>query len=260
MPAAEAVPLCIDLPWAGPWPYIVHSQRILFKFSMLTMPTMHTLRTAAFLLLSALALASCTTDQKAPIDQPNKAGADSAGSPSGVPAAPTDTLPKDTNTATSGSRANAPLATPKDTAVQWVMSDSGAAGVTIGLTRAEVEKKLGIQLQGADTVSPCVHLRSIRLPQGVSYMFNKGTLARIDVDYPTVATDAGARVGDAQQRVESLYKGHVTVTPHKYLEGHYLTVRPKGTRLIYVFETEHDTVIRYRYGRLPEVEWVEGCS
>jgi hypothetical protein len=140
------------------------------------------------------------------------------------------------------------------------MSDSGITGLTVGSSRADVEKRLGIRLEGADTTSPCIQLRSVHLPQGVSFMFTGGKLARIDVDYPTVATSRGARVGDSKEKIESLYPGEVKVTPHKYLDGNYLTVRPKKSKLLYVFETENDIVRRYRFGRLPEVEWVEGCQ
>ena len=42
--------------------------------------------------------------------------------------------------------------------------------------------------------------------------------------------------------------------------NHYL--KPSDPALPYrlVFETDGERVTRYRAGRLPEVEWVEGCA
>lgn len=60
-----------------------------------------------------------------------------------------------------------------------------------------------------------------------------------------------------------LYPGRVAVRPHKYTDGHYLEVRPTGpdapTHLI-IFETDGSVVERFRGGRRPQVEYVEGCA
>jgi hypothetical protein len=53
------------------------------------------------------------------------------------------------------------------------------------------------------------------------------------------------------------------VGPHKYTDGHYLTVRPveaSDTTHLIVFETEGQVVQRFRGGRRPQVEYVEGCA
>jgi len=53
----------------------------------------------------------------------------------------------------------------------------------------------------------------------------------------------------------------VTVTPHKYEDGHYLTVNAADdSSFAIVFETSKGRVTRYRAGRRPAVELVEGCS
>ena len=81
----------------------------------------------------------------------------------------------------------------------------------------------------------------------------------------SLPTDRGARIGDTQARIEQLYRGRVVAMPAKYdPRGKYLVVRPippaDSSRRI-VFETDSTTrVTRYRVGREPEVEWVEGCS
>ena len=73
----------------------------------------------------------------------------------------------------------------------------------------------------------------------------------------------GARVGDSEDAVRKLYGSRVSVTPHKYTNGHYLTVTPMApsdSQYRIIFETDGKRVTRYRAGRLPQVAYVEGCS
>jgi hypothetical protein len=90
-----------------------------------------------------------------------------------------------------------------------------------------------------------------------------GQVGRVEVSDTSVGTAAGARVGDSEARINELYAGRVQTTPHKYVDGHYLIVRRAADAdSVYrlVFETDGERVTRYRGGRMPEVEWVEGCS
>lgn len=89
-----------------------------------------------------------------------------------------------------------------------------------------------------------------------------GVVARVDVDSNTVPTAEGARVGDIEERVLALYGERVTVSPHEYTDGHYLTVRPVtgDTSYLIVFETNRNTVTNFQAGRVPQVQYVEGCS
>ncbi|HMI47266.1 MAG TPA: hypothetical protein VK481_01190, partial [Gemmatimonadaceae bacterium] len=101
------------------------------------------------------------------------------------------------------------------------------------------------------------------VPDGVSVMVIKGKIARIDVDTGAVTTEDGAKIGDTEERIKSIYGDDVQVEPLKYIEGgHYMTVvgdsASAGNAL--VFETDGKRVTRFRAGRLPEVKWVEGCS
>ena len=96
-------------------------------------------------------------------------------------------------------------------------------------------------------------------------MWVAGTLARIEILTPELPTDRGARVGDSGARLDSLYGRRATTMPAKYdPHGSYVVVRPAhatdSTRRL-VFETDSTRhVTRYRAGREPEVEWVEGCG
>jgi hypothetical protein len=89
-------------------------------------------------------------------------------------------------------------------------------------------------------------------------MFVDGAAVRVDVIGASIATEAGARVGDSEARIRQLYPA-VRVEPHKYTDGHYLVV-DSTPRTRFVFETDGMRVTRFRSGLVPQVDWVEGCA
>lgn len=117
-------------------------------------------------------------------------------------------------------------------------------------------------MAGADTACSYVHIRNE--PAGMRLMVVGGKIARIEIDSSSIATGLGARVGDTEARVHELYGSRLTVQPHKYLpNGHYLIANPipaSDTGFKLVFETDGNRVTKYRAGRMPEVQWVEGCA
>ncbi len=146
-----------------------------------------------------------------------------------------------------------------------VVHDQGIGRLRAGMSTAEASGVVTGTLgwpPNADTTG-CSYLQWTGGPDGVRVMVEGGRVVRIDVEAPTVATRAGARVGDAEDRVLALYGDRVTVTPHKYTEGKYLTVRPVAaadSAYRIVFETDSGKVVRFRSGRRPAVEYVEGCG
>ena len=109
----------------------------------------------------------------------------------------------------------------------------------------------------------CGYAASDRLPEGVKVMMEGARVVRLDVVSGDVPTAEGARIGDTEARIQKLYPGRVTVQPHKYTDGHYLTVRPavaSDTTHLIVFETDGRAVLRYRGGQKPQVEYVESCA
>ena len=147
----------------------------------------------------------------------------------------------------------------------WVVSETGAGPIRAGMTLLQAAAVLGAPPPDTTKLErACDYVELRGAPPGVGFIAVEGYVARVDVDTSAVATDRGARVGDTEERVRSLYAGRVQVEPHKYDDrGHYLVVRPvatadSGHRLI--FETDGVRVKRYRVGLLPAVAWVEGCS
>jgi hypothetical protein len=145
------------------------------------------------------------------------------------------------------------------------VSEHGIGALRVGMTFDQATDALGGALRvpvGVDTTG-CDYLVWSGGPSGVHVMFDQHRIARIDVDTASIATPAGARIGDDEARIEQLYRGQVKVTPHKYEDGHYLTVTPSAAadkQFRIVFETARGRVTRYRAGLMPSVEYVEGCS
>lgn len=131
------------------------------------------------------------------------------------------------------------------------------------MTAAEARSALGLGASSSPAAEGCSYLAgtaATRLHANV--MLTSDTVVRIDVLDTLLRTNEGARVGDTEARIQQLYAGRVTVQPHKYTSGaHYLVVTAPGNannRL--VFETDGHVVTKYRVGREPEVENVEGCG
>jgi hypothetical protein len=154
---------------------------------------------------------------------------------------------------------------------QSKLSLRGIESVRVGMTVAEASKAAGTQLVSLNgsplpTKSSCFYVKAKTGPNGVEFMLDNGRIARIDVvKNSRVTTLKGAKIGDSEARIKSLYPG-IKVTPHKYTfqtGGHYMTFVPKDSadknyRLI--FETDGSRVSQFRSGKLPQVELVERCG
>ena len=166
--------------------------------------------------------------------------------------------------ATTDSSAPPASTTPATTpATDSSVTEYGLGPLRVGMTFAEAKQALGgalVMPVEADGME-CDYATWRGGPRGVHVMVDEGRIARVEIDSVGIATAAGARVGDTEERIRSLYPGRVTVTPHKYEDGHYLTVNAAGdSTFAIVFETSKGKVTRYRAGRRPAVVLVEGCS
>jgi hypothetical protein len=144
-------------------------------------------------------------------------------------------------------------------ASRWIASAERVGPVRVGMTVAEAERALGARFLPLTDQGECAYRTSMAAPEGVRFMQIADQIARVDIVAPGVGTDGGIEVGATEARVRQVYGPGVSLSPHKYTDGQYLTVPADSGHRI-VFETDGERVTRYRVGRLPEVEWVEGCS
>ena len=143
------------------------------------------------------------------------------------------------------------------------VSARGYRGVQVGVTVDAATKAFGAPLEPLREVADderscfCVYPDGVEGP--VSFMVVEGRVARVDVDGTGPRTAAGIGVGSLESEVHDAYPDRVTASPHKYVEGHYLTVEQSEGSLL-IFETDGNRVTSYRAGKLPAVRWIEGCS
>ncbi len=144
----------------------------------------------------------------------------------------------------------------------WRVSATGFGPLKAGQSVAEAAAAVGGSFIVAAGASPeCSYAEWSSAPEGVRVMLVNDTVARVDVTSATVSTAQGAKVGDNEGRINSLYATKVLMMPHKYTTGKYMVItQPEDTLHRIVFETDGQQVTQYRAGREPEVQWVEGCS
>ncbi len=149
----------------------------------------------------------------------------------------------------------------------------GMGLVEHGMTVAEAEAVLAATLEFGEPVSEgCYHAwdpTDVNSPRFMVIASTgepaDGTIVRIELG-ETHTTRSGIHIGSTKAEVLEAYGDRIVASPHPYGSGpasEYLTYVPAdpadaGYRLI--METEDDRVVAIRSGRLPEVEWIEGCA
>jgi len=148
---------------------------------------------------------------------------------------------------------------------RWILRIDGIERVKIGMRIAAVEQAMGDSAR-VDRIDPhgsCGDAVLTSLPAGLSLMVAGDTVVRVNVYARGVATEAGVGLGTPEGQVLTRYAGRVRVEPHPYTgpEGHYLIVEdPDHPEMRMIFETDGVRITSFRAGRLPEVEWIEGCA
>lgn len=148
---------------------------------------------------------------------------------------------------------------------QSQLSINGIGPVIVGLTVTQAAKAAGTKLVGDPPNKYCYYVKPQAEPKDIGFMVTEGRISRVDVWRKSkITTVKGAKIGDSEARIKSLYPGQIKVSPHQYVPGgHYLTFIPKDAadkNYRVVFETDGKRVTQFRAGKLPEVEFVEGCA
>lgn len=145
----------------------------------------------------------------------------------------------------------------------WRITTAGYGPVKIGMSVAEASAALGARLVSDGPVDnpTCHYLRPEPAVEGLWFMISDDHVVRVEVNAPGITTRSGLGVGDSEARVKETLPS-AEVTPHKYVapDGNYLTVWSAARKAAVRFETLQGKVTSFYAGRVPEVEYVEGCS
>ncbi len=156
------------------------------------------------------------------------------------------------------------IAAPRLSSASKTQTD-GIGEVRVGMTVKQAAKAAGVKLVPSynDNNNECRYVQPQSGLKNIGMMVSKDRIVRIDIyKGSSIKTLKGAGIGDSEARIKSLYPGRIEVSPHKYTKGHYLTFVPadRADQNRIVFETDGRKVLNYRVGKLPDVEYVEGCS
>lgn len=156
----------------------------------------------------------------------------------------------------------APPARGADDAARFTFRGFGP--VQAGDSLAQAERALGQPLNAAAVPADpgTCHLRESASQPGVRYAIRDGVLTRAETRDPRYATASGIHVGDSLAQALKAYGRRATVTPHPYFDrGKTLTIYSPDRRFALVIESnDGGRILTLRGGRLPDVQWLEGCS
>jgi hypothetical protein len=143
----------------------------------------------------------------------------------------------------------------------WTVRADGVGSVEIGMSLSELNGILheSFSMPSEQSAQGCFYVNAKKHP-GLSFMIENGSLARIDVRNRGVATSKGIKVGDSEARVSEVYGAGLIIDPHKYTNGHYLTLRSSDGKFGIRFETENGKVTMFYGGRYDAIQYVEGCG
>jgi hypothetical protein len=160
-----------------------------------------------------------------------------------------------------------PMAQPKPISESSPVSIRGIAPIMVGMTVSEAMRASGQKLinQGESGGGPSCRYYKIKELKGIAFMVINGRIARVDVNENSkIKTLSGAKIGDSESKIKSLYPNQIKVEAHEYdPKGHYLIFVPKDSQdknYRIIFETDGKKVTRWRSGKLPEVQFIEGCA
>ena len=164
--------------------------------------------------------------------------------------------------ATDSAPVSAPVSAPASSAGRVTLH--GLDSVRVGETIAQLQRATGETFAMRTGDDPgCRYVRPAALPTGVKVMVVNDTIARLDVDSGAVMTDRDVGIGTADSVARAVYGGTLVEVPNKYspAPAHDLVVTsPEDSLQRIVFESDGAKVKRFRVGRRPAVDLVEGCG
>lgn len=167
-----------------------------------------------------------------------------------------------------------------------VISPSGIGPIKIGMTidEAEVVSGMDLAVYGDSKPTACEYVKPLDEFPELSFVVVEAKIVRMalnrwvsrivsDTVPPTIervrvdsilSTQRGIGLGSSQAEVEAAYP-NAEISPHQYVpSGYYLTITSSddgySSESKLMFETDGVEVTRINAGRLPETNFLEGCS
>lgn len=145
------------------------------------------------------------------------------------------------------------------------LSTGGLGPVRIGMTLEDAERASGLGLEPDDFgTDECRYYSSDRGPADIAFMVSEGEVVRVDVFGEGITTLSGYGVGSTGADIVAAFGERIETNPHPYTDGQYVVFVPVDEvdldkRVIWETDTD-DVVTAMRAGRLPFVDYIEGCA
>lgn len=156
-------------------------------------------------------------------------------------------------------------ATPAPT-YDWKLTPAGWGPVRIGMSRAQVETALKVQLEGEafDNEGSCIELYSSNEGlTGLYFMFLDGKLSRVSAgDKSKIKTPRDMGIGATADEVRAAYGEKLQTEPHRYLDlpAEYLTFWLKPAKSGVRFETDAQRKVETIHAGNDSIQLIEGCA
>jgi hypothetical protein len=161
---------------------------------------------------------------------------------------------------------NTCLKKPEKLTTQSRLSINGIGSVKINMTVAEASGVAGTPIVPfkPNPNRVCDYYKPANGPEGVTFMVSSGRIATVEIETNKIVTNYGVKIDDSESLIKSVYPGPIqTARLANSEKGKSWTVQPssfaeKNLRLVFV-STNGKTVTRMIAGKVPEVNYIEGC-
>lgn len=182
----------------------------------------------------------------------------------------------------SGGSGASPTPSPVGLTVNSTVGLKNIGPVVVGMTVEQLATAAGVSLtrqpdfDQAVAETNCAYMSPGTIPGYVpppnsgnksplAFMIVDGKLARIDILGGEFKTSQGIMVGSSEQEVQTAFGGASPLPPRAFIGPpyRYLTATPRQAadqNFRLVFESDGAKVVTYRAGKLPEVDYKNGCT
>jgi hypothetical protein len=182
----------------------------------------------------------------------------------------------------SGGSGASPTPSPVGLTVNSTVGLKNIGPVVVGMTIEQLATAAGVSLtrqpdfDQAVAETNCAYMSPGTIPGYVpppnsgnksplAFMIVDGKLARIDILGGEFKTSQGIMVGSSEQEVQAAFGGASPLPPRAFIGPpyRYLTATPRQAadqNFRLVFESDGAKVVTYRAGKLPEVDYKNGCT
>lgn len=153
-------------------------------------------------------------------------------------------------------------------AVPQQLGFDGIAPVRVGMTVVQAEKalhaKLSMQFPSDSDSTECAIAVVKGRNRPFSYMVEHGRITRVDLGgrgvKSVIKTASGIGLGSSIAEIKRAYGSRGKWHPNAYDDEPVFEIKSVDSKSAILFETERGRVIRIHAGRLPSVEYIEGCE